>query len=145
MNIFVLDKNPLKCVKHYCNIHVNKMLLETCQLLCNCCENAPYKRTHYNHPCSKWARETIQNFTWLEELGNVLSMEYTKRTGKIHACDKVLNWIANNTPNLPDKKLTAWPQCMPDKYRTERHSYSVRAYRRYYAAKLKDFRKRGLI
>jgi hypothetical protein len=142
MNIFAISTDPFECAQHYCDIHVNKMLLETCQLLCSVYESAPYKRTHYNHPCSVWTRQNMRNFTWLEELGNALSREYTQRRGKIHACDAVLDWIANNTPELPDEPMTAWPQCMPDEYRSDD---TVHSYRRYYAAKLRDFRNRGLI
>lgn len=153
MNIFVLDTKATAIPKHYCRLHVNKMLLETCQLLCNTYGAAPYKRTHYNHPCSVWARASIQNFTWLEELGNALSAEFTRRTGKIHGCDKVLDWIANNTPNLPDTGLTVWPQCMPDEFKQYGQTAfeidvslegTVRAYRRYYASKLKGLRKRKI-
>jgi hypothetical protein len=167
MNIFVLDIDPWKCARHYCKLHVNKMLLETCQLLCNAYDNAPYRRTHYNHPCSVWARQSKANFNWLEELGNALSAEYTRRTGKIHGCDKILDWIANNEPNVPERDLTCWPQVMPDEFKCDWHlcpdwdyikddessictcvpefSNAVHAYRRYYAAKLRDFRKRGLL
>jgi hypothetical protein len=142
MNIFVLDTDATVIPEHYCRLHVNKMLLETCQLLCNACEAAPYKRTHYNHPCSVWVRTSIQNFTWLEELGNALSAEFTKRTGKIHGCDKVLDWIANNTPDLPDTGQTDWPQCMPEAYRS---TNTIASHRRYYASKLRDFRNRKII
>lgn len=144
MNIFVLDKNPIKIPSQYCKLHVNKMLLETCQLLCSVYDVgvAPYKRTHYNHPCSKWTRHSIENFTWLEELGNALSSEFTSRTGKTHACDRVLDWIANNTPNLPSEGLTDWPQAMPDEFKGPD---TIEAYRRYYEYKLNNFKSRGLI
>jgi hypothetical protein len=143
MNIFVLDNNPALIPRHYCDLHVNKMLLESCQLLCSVYENgtAPYRRTHYNHPCSVWVRTSIQNFTWLEELANVLSIEYTNRRGRIHKCDDVLDWVANNTPELPDTQLTTHPLCMPDEHKTDT---VVDSYRRYYAAKLRDFRNRGI-
>lgn len=142
MNIFVLDNDAWSIPEQYCNIHVNKMLLETCQLLCSVFDNAPYKRTHYNHPCAKWARQSKANWEWLLGLANALSAQYTKRTGKIHGCDKVVDWLNNNDPDLPDTEQTDWPQCMPDEYKG---SDSIEAYRRYYAYKLADFKQRGLI
>jgi hypothetical protein len=117
------------------------MLLETCQLLCGVHEHAPYKRTHYNHPCAKWARQCKANYNWLEELGNALSSEYTARRGRIHACDVVLDWLANNEPELHEGPMTEWPQCMPDEYK---HSNVITAYNNYYAAKLADFALRGI-
>lgn len=147
MNIFVLDKNPWKCVKHYCNLHVNKMLLESCQLLCNAFPTgyAPYKHTHVNHPCSKWATHSIENFMWLEELAIALSMEYTLRSGKIHKCQQVIDFIMGEPiADLFDSSgFTCWPQVMPDEFKSSESC--IKAYRRYYAAKLRDFKKRGLL
>jgi hypothetical protein len=150
MNIFVVSTSPQECARTYCNIHVNKMLLETCQLLCAAYESAPYKRTHYNHPCSKWARHNMSNFTWLEELGNALSAEYTKRRGKRHACDTVLDWIANNPPELPEGELTPWSMCMPDEFKLgyfdgDEFDIVIASYRKYYAFKLRSFRQRGIL
>ena len=34
MNIFVLDKNPVKAAEYHCNKHVVKMILEAGQMLC---------------------------------------------------------------------------------------------------------------
>ena len=33
MNIFHLDKNPIKCALYHCDKHVVKMILETAQML----------------------------------------------------------------------------------------------------------------
>jgi len=50
MNIFVLNKDPVKSAQLQKDRHVIKMCLESCQLLCNCFDQdkVPYKRTHYN-------------------------------------------------------------------------------------------------
>lgn len=141
MNIFVLNNDPWEIPQHYCNLHVNKMLLESCQMLCSVFDNAPYKRTHYNHPCSVWVRQTNANYQWLLSLTNALSAEYTKRTSKIHGCDKVVDWLNNQDEPLPIGQLTPFAQAMPDEFKS---NDSVKSYRRYYAAKLKDFRKRGI-
>ena len=84
MNIFVLDYNPKRAAQMQCDKHVVKMPLETAQILCSAFEpgTAPYKRTHYNHPCSVWGRESKVNYKWLIEHGLALSDEYTYRYGK---------------------------------------------------------------
>jgi hypothetical protein len=67
MNIFVLDTDPQIAAGFLCNKHVVKMSLESAQMLCSAFENgeAPYKRSYYNHPCTKWARESQANYEWL--------------------------------------------------------------------------------
>ena len=68
MNIFYLDENHETCAQYHCDKHVIKMILETAQLLC-CVHwvsgvEAPYKKTHVNHPSSVWARESLTNYKW---------------------------------------------------------------------------------
>ena len=140
MNIFVLDDNIEHCAIYHCDKHVVKMTLETAQLLCSPYEpgKAPYKRTHYNHPCAKWARESISNYEWLVEFGYFISQEYTHRYNKIHKCLDVIDWCDNNshTLNLPDIGLTPWAQAMPDEYKDP---CAVQAYRNYYLGDKIDF------
>ena len=133
MNIFVLDDNIEHCAIYHCDKHVVKMTLETAQLLCSPYEpgKAPYKRTHYNHPCAKWARESISNYEWLVEFGYFIAQEYTHRYDKIHKCLDIISWCDDNshTLNLPDIGLTPWAQAMPDEYKDP---CAVQAYRNYY-------------
>tara|TARA_R110002050_G_scaffold16903_1_gene50814 strand:- start:78 stop:554 length:477 start_codon:yes stop_codon:yes gene_type:complete len=140
MNIFVLDDNIERCAAYHCDKHVVKMTLETAQLLCSPFEqgDAPYKRTHYNHPCAKWARESVGNYEWLLELGYRLAEEYTHRYGKMHKCLDVIDWCDNNshTLNLPDLGLTPWAQAMPDEYKSQ---CAIQAYRNYYCGDKLEF------
>ena len=75
--IFILDKDPINVAKIQCDKHVIKMCLETAQMLCSIFEPgiAPYKRTHYNHPCSKWIRESKDNYKWLIKHDKALCRE----------------------------------------------------------------------
>ena len=149
MNIFVLNKNPTLIAKHYCDIHLRKMLVEHVQLLCNAMPEAaaPYKRTHYNHPCSKWARASAQNWAWLSWLTQRMGIEYYARFNKYHKSSLVLGVLLRTFDplvHLPDTGgVTPWPQVMPDEFKVEQDP--VAAYRRYYAAKLRSFRARGLM
>jgi hypothetical protein len=99
LNIFVLDKDPEKAAKYQCDKHVIKMILETAQLLCSVFEpgQAPYKRTHYNHPSAVWTRASRANYMWLIEHGEALCYEYTRRYNKTHKSEFVFQWCRNQS------------------------------------------------
>ena len=140
MNIFVLSDNIAQCAIYHCDKHVVKMTLETAQLLCSPFEqgDSPYRRTHYNHPCAIWARESVGNYEWLLELGYRLAEEYTHRYNKRHKCLDVIDWCDNNyyRLNLPDQGLTPWAQAMPDEYKDP---CAIQAYRNYYCGDKLEF------
>jgi hypothetical protein len=144
MNIFFLDTNPRKIAEYHCDKHVVKMILETAQLLCGthwvCGSEAPYKLSHKNHPCSKWVRESDENYEYLCEIGLALCEEYTHRYGKIHKSEAIIEWCANNVPMLPrDVGSTKPAMAMPDEYKV---GYSVvKSYRNYYNGAKADFAK----
>jgi hypothetical protein len=102
MNIFVLDYDPVRAAKLQCDKHVVKMSLESAQLLCSVFPEgkAPYKRTHYNHPCSSGARKSKKNYIWPLKHGIALCDEYTFRYGKIHKSKQVINWCSKNIRKL---------------------------------------------
>jgi len=133
MNIFVLDTDPQIAARFMCNKHVVKMILESAQMLCSAFENgeAPYRRAYYNHPCTKWARESKANYEWLLAHAYELCDEYFLRYGKIHKSLDVIDWCDNHSHelNLPDIGLTTFAQAMPDEYKNDD---VVQAYRDYY-------------
>lgn len=123
--------------------HVVKMILETAQLLCGVhhmtespLENVPYKLSHKNHPCSIWARESMDNYLWLCELGMELCAEYTFRYGKRHKSQQVIEWCIDNRPNIPEEGFTVPAKAMPDQYKVED---VVQSYRNYYLGEKKSF------
>ena len=131
MNIFVLDKNPHVAAMYACDKHVVKMILESAQMLCSVQPEgtAPYKRSFYNHPCTKWVRASSANYDWLIEHARALCTEYSRRYGKVHKSEKVIDWCDANRPELPDVGLTPFAQAMPEDYKNED---AVEAYRTYY-------------
>lgn len=137
MNIFVLDLNPKKCAQYHLNSHVVKMVLETSQILCGVHwmseggqYDIPYKLSHKNHPCSIWARECIENYKWLCELGIELSKEYTLRYGKRHKSEDVIDWCISNPPKIHiNGKMTPFALAMPDECKV---GNPVESYRIYY-------------
>ena len=138
MNIFFLHLSPEICARMHLDKHVIKMILETAQLLCavwhmtdpeHSIHSPPYKLTHKNHPCSIWARSSIDNYKWLCELGTELCKEYTYRYNKTHASEAYIRSMASLTPSLPSLGFTAPAQAMPGMYKDKD---PVEAYRTYY-------------
>lgn len=130
MNIFVLDADPVRAAQWQCDRHVIKMTLETAQLLCSVHHffgyKAPYKKTHINHPCAVWARESLANYEWLLAHGKALGEEYTARYGKIH---KSVSAMPDPIKELPDIELTPFVLAMPSQYWSDS---AVKSYRAYY-------------
>jgi hypothetical protein len=128
MNIFFLDHDPEIAASYHCDQHINKMLLESTQLLFNSYyirfpglidkslkpevrkalmddvfNGAPkvYRPTHLQHGCSKWVADRANNFDWLLELAKALAREFVVRYNKNipHACEEVLAWMGENKPD----------------------------------------------
>lgn len=133
MNIFILDNDPEKAAQQQIDKHVVKMPLETAQLLCAAYEPgaAPYRRTHYNHPCAIWTRQSEENFEWLVVHGRALCDEYALRYGKRHKSGEVIEWACDNKNKLyfPYTGLLPFAQAMPEEYK---NPDPVIAYRTYY-------------
>lgn len=103
MNIFFTSLDPYTCAQALDDKRLNKMILETAQILSNTvrhmCEEQPeivarriaqaqlseteldklYKRTHWNHPSCRWARVGITNYTWLVHHFHWLAFEKLNR------------------------------------------------------------------
>lgn len=141
MNIFVLSSDPVEAAKAQCNKHVVKMIVETAQLLSSAHSKdiAPYKHTHVNHPCAKWARASLGNYRWLVRHGIALCVEYTKRYSKIHKTQAVLAWLRDNEPRFEDIEMT--PFAIAIKNTDYHNSDPVKAYQAYYIGDKKQFAK----
>jgi len=136
MNIFVLDENPQIAAQMHNDKHVVKMILETAQLLCgvhhvtNSQYIIPYKLSHKNHPCSIWARDCIENYIWLCDLGIELCKEYTYRYGKRHKSQDIIEWCLVHNPNINENgDITPFALAMPDECKVKS---AVESYRLYY-------------
>ena len=134
MNIFVVETDPILAAQALCDKHIVKMPLETAQMLCAVHwlhdSEAPYRLTHKNHPCTKWAAYNNANYNWLVKHGIALCKEYTARYGRRHKCQDIIEWAKANKPKtLEHGQLTEQPQCMPDDCKSDS---TVEAYRSYY-------------
>ena len=77
MNVFYVDKHPVRAAEQMCDKHIVKMPLETCQMLSMVYskwyfdwgqltkrDGTPYKTekgAFRGHPCTAWAAENINN------------------------------------------------------------------------------------
>jgi hypothetical protein len=145
MNIFVLDIDTKKCAEYHVDKHVVKMILESAQLLCgvhhvtNSNYIIPYGLSHKNHPCAIWARECMENYNWLCDLGIELSEEYTHRYGKRHKSQDIIEWAMVHKPNLRvNGSITTFALAMPDECKI---GNAVDSYRQYYIAEKRSFAK----
>ena len=135
MNIFYLDKCPVKAAQLQYNKHVVKMILESAQMLCTAHhhygngDNVPYKKAHYNHPSTIWVRQNSIHYDWLYDHMIALGDEYTKRYGKTHLSIIKCKDLVYLPPGIPTVMFNQPPQCMPDEYKDE---CSVKAYWNYY-------------
>ncbi len=95
MNIFVVSPMPHVCAQALDDLRLNKMILETAQLLCGALHAFDslagrlqrlelYKPTHMNHPCAIWVRMRTANYLWTRELFEELHAEYRHRFGRDH-------------------------------------------------------------
>ena len=133
MNIFYLDENPKLAATMLCDQHIRKMQIESAQMCCTAHwetgGTAPYKRAHWNHPSTKWVRESIHHYRWLIAHGLEICSEFEKRYGKNHKTKEVLEWLKINEPNIPDTGFIAPPQCMDDIYKSNN---TIKSYRKFY-------------
>lgn len=139
MNIFVLSLCPRIAARLHCDKHVVKMILETAQLLYTAhhvvgtreLPEGAYKKTHANHPCAIWVRESRANYLWLAELGWWLCKEYQYRYGesKTHKTERHIEWLKTHVPELADVPQTPFRQAMPDEYKCPD---AVQAYQTFY-------------
>lgn len=90
----------------------------------------PYLPMMYNHPCTIWARSSLDNFEWTHCYGNALNDEYYYRYGKQH---KSIAEVVNKLPSptrMERVGLTPFAQAMPDILKDSDNP--IQAYRDYY-------------
>lgn len=149
MNIFVLDYSPTTAARYHNDKHVVKMILESAQIMCTVAEKlgyeAPYRRTHANHPCTLWAAQSKQNYLWLKDLARALNDEYCYRFGhdtNHKSWDVITSLPHAVADSLPDAELTPFALAMPDHYKVQDDfgvSDAVASYRNYYIGDKKYF------
>lgn len=166
MNLFLLDLDTELCAQYHCDPHVCKMILETAQLLyCahhmlgSALPQGAYRKTHANHPCAKWVRETGGNYLFACHLGLALCREFKHRFEKTHKTQSHLQWLLDHVPHSlqPSIQRTTPPTqsfskgfphlVVPVSPNSDGFREAVQGYRKYYAMgkqHLLKYRKRDL-
>lgn len=150
MNIFVLDRDPIKAAQMMCDAHVCKMAVESCQLLSTQAHieerfrdrSGLYKATHINHPC-RWALTNPYTELWVITHLWALLTEYNFRFGKIHKTSEVYSqyWHCATVPIFAKRDdliaMCTFPKCMPDEFKVGWDDIDsvVQSYRNYYKYK----------
>ena len=150
MNIFVLDNCPIKSAQFSCDKHSSKMCVELLQQLGSAvirhgatsdmmpltAKGTPLKGGYHHHPCTQWVGHTRSNYNWASVHALELCNEYTKRYGKVHACQKGIEKLCDMDYLVPEGELTNFALAMPNQYK---NPDAVVAYRNYYLNEKKDF------
>lgn len=143
MNIFFLDEKPSRAAQYHFDKHVNKMIVESAQLLStthrvldgkptiykdranrnrqtyvmSCDKNdILYKSTHVNHPSAKWVRKSCDNYKWLYQLFVELLNEYFIRFNKTHKSSELLDVLKEVPQNIGNIGFINPPSVMDAKY-----------------------------
>lgn len=144
MNRFIVDHHPDAIARSLCDQHIVKMPLEETQMLSTAVRHYAgdeyadiaglYRKAHFNHPCTKWARETRGNYTFALKLLEAMLAEYTHRYGKTHKCALLVPVLRLSTKYIPEGSMTKHPQCFGENthLRDEDEAWPVSAYRKFY-------------
>ena len=157
MNIFVTSPDPKQSAMVLPDKHVVKMPLETCQMLSiifsdwyygwgelHKKDGDPYKTdkgAFRNHPCTKWAAESMFNTAWLIQHGCALATEYNKRYGKVHSCAKTLFEAKQMFHRITGEVILCYDmvenftRAMPDEFKLDTSISTFDAYKMYIASK----------
>lgn len=152
MNIFYTDENPSIAASNLCRVHINKMIIESAQLLSTAhrgidgsVDNRLYKITHLNHPSNIWVRQSRQHYIWL--LAHMASMMtlYTKVSGKVHAVeDRCLKTLSSVPRGMVNNNWEEPPFCAIERFREEIGVVNdvKQDYKNYLAWKYKEWQNR---
>jgi hypothetical protein len=169
MNLFILDKDPVKAAQLQCDKHVVKMIVESGQMLSTAhrmldgdetrcpsksgktnvkywvhpdekMESILYKAVHMYHPCTVWTMQSSNNYNWHYIHFIALCDEYKYRYGKTHATDTLLrDALAKLPKNIPVGYLTQQPLAMKSNPECMFEDV-VKSYRAFYQTKQGRFK-----
>lgn len=170
MNIFILDKDPVKAAQLQCDKHVPKMIVESAQMLSTAhrmldgyvekrpsksgkrlvnywvhpdknLEEVLYKAVHHSHPCTVWTMESVANYAWHYVHYRALAEEFEYRYGKQHKSWLLLKDVLFYPPkNIPMEPLTEFKLAMKSNPECIALGDPVEAYRAFYQTKQSRFK-----
>jgi hypothetical protein len=122
MNIFATATSPYLSAIWLDDLRLNKMVLETAQLLCTAHHElgsampGMYRPSHKNHPCAIWVRACRGNYVWALEHFAALCAEFQRRRGKQHASEALLAILLAEPPGIPAGERQEFVNCTTKKH-----------------------------
>lgn len=124
MNIFATSSCPIECAQALDDKRLNKLQLETAELLAlavwwhHGSEGLSalglldrLRKSHVNHPCAVWARQTASNYSWLAAHGAALNAEWSHRFKRVHATSSEIFILEDLWSIMPPGAQTPFPRC----------------------------------
>lgn len=103
MNVFASSQNPARAATYLDDRRVNKMILESVQLLSNNMYarglKGPIKLAQVHHPLNKWLLKDSLNYWWLLLHYSALMNQYAVRRLMIHEYAKFFTHLYQGAPD----------------------------------------------
>lgn len=133
MNIFYLDDDPYEASRQLCKVHVNKMIIETAQMLSashhvlsqSDLPSGLMKSTHVNHPSNRWLRESADHYAWTYEYFLHLLSQYNQWSNKDHKCTERTMALSKMPIDIPDAGFRRAPAAVDDDLKHLAVKYNV--------------------
>lgn len=97
-----------------------------------------YSVAHANHPSTVWTMKSKQNYDWHYALFTEMLTEYSKRYGKRHSCERLVNFLSRAPSNIASCCFQPPPLAMPEQYKGDN---AIESYRSFYAGEKWKFAK----
>ena len=153
MNIFAVDRDPIRAAQALPDRHVTKMILESAQMLSIVysphywdigpvmkVDGTPFKTAKgafKKHPCTIWAADKIENCAWLIQHAMGLLSEFRHRYNKKHGLHQSL-WNAKRLFHKSTGEVITihsmvdgFARAMPEDIKYDKTIDDITAYRRY--------------
>ena len=157
MNIFVVDRDPIRAASQLPDRHVTKMILESAQMLSIVfskhywdigevakVNGDPFKTERgafKNHPCTQWAADSEYNCAWLIQHAMGLLAEFNLRYGKQHGLNKSLFNVKRlfhrevGHAITCHKMVESFARAMPEQWKFDDTIDDITAYQLYVSSK----------
>lgn len=124
MNIFATYDCPVKSALVLDDLRLNKMIVESAQMLSavmhkNNIKGNWYKPAYLKHPCTIWAGISKENYLWLCTHALAMCMIFEETNKKIHGSERILLRLKEMSSRLQSSQLTPFEDCTTFKLRTD--------------------------
>lgn len=128
MNIHFTDFDIVRCARAVDNLRLSSAVKENVQMLCTAgryyyhlsAAHVAWAPTHYQHPCTQWLTQALDNVEWLYRYTKALEHErlalnwqpmHTTLAVARDVVSLIRSQVASGRVCPPSKRLTALPNC----------------------------------